>query len=164
MKQDLDSLKKEIQNSVERSGFALFHGCSRVLDDIHMVHWDVDRHPELEPFLAAARQVGVKMLVLHHREFTESNVDDAIERLDDCEMSMEDRHDLERRLEALRKYDGSTCAIELSFDYQDRVYMFDVRTDWYMDFIDALEEIEPYFDDEDEEDDDDTIGGYYSRN
>jgi hypothetical protein len=164
MPRELDALKTEIQAYLEENGFALFHGCSRMMDDLSMVHWDILKYPEYQPFLAAARQLGVKMIVLHHREFTEANIDDALQRLEDCDLPLEESRTLTRRLEDSRMYVGFTCALELSFDFQDRVYMFDLRADWYLDFLDAIEDIEPYFDDDDDEDDDGPIGGYYSRN
>ena len=69
------------------------------------------------------------------------------------------------RLRELRAYDGFTCAIELSFDENGRVFMFELRTDWYEEFSDLLDEIDsaiPHA--EDDEPDEGPIGGYFSKN
>jgi len=33
---------------------------------------------------------------------------------------------------------GSVCAIELSFDHEGRVFLFDLRTEWFDDFSEML--------------------------
>lgn len=164
MAHDLDALKTEIESQLEANGIVIFYGCSRAINDSHTVHWDVDRHPDYNDFVKAARQASVKMMVLHHREFGAGSVDDALERLEETDMSMDDRRVFERRLRDLRMYEGFTCALELSFDYQERVYLFELRTEWYLEFLDALEEIDVYYPGDDDDDDEDSIGGYYSRN
>ena len=64
----------------------------------------------------------------------------------------------------MRAYDGFTCAIELSFDFEGRAYIFDLRTEWYEEFNDMLDDIEAAIPDEDEDDDEGPIGGYFSKN
>lgn len=164
MTRDLNALKTEIESHLEANGLVVFHGCSRAMDDIHTIHWDVDRHPDYGPFVKAARDAGVKMIVFHHREFGVGYVDDALERLEESDMPAEERRPLEHRLRDLRMYAGFTCALELSFDYQERVYLFELRTEWYLEFLDTLEEIDVYFPGDDDEDEEGPIGGYYSRN
>jgi len=36
----------------------------------------------------------------------------------------------------LRAYEGFTCALELSFDLQARVYLFNLRAEWYEEYLD----------------------------
>jgi hypothetical protein len=64
----------------------------------------------------------------------------------------------------LRIYDGFVCAIELSFDHEGRVFLFDLRTDWYEEFSEVLDEIEMMDTGADDDDDDQTMGGYFSKN
>jgi hypothetical protein len=163
MKLDLDALKTEVLEHLESEGFVVFHGYSRLADTDSFVAWDTDRFPDYHRFVAAAKRAGVKLIIYHSREFTAAHLDEAADRLEESELSMDERRGIERRLKALKGYEGFTCALEISFDYESRVYLFSLRSDWYEDYLDLLEEIDAAIGDEDEEDDD-SIGGYYSRN
>ncbi len=163
MSQDLDALKTEVLETLEAEGFVVFHGFSRLADTDSFVAWDTDRQPDFRTFLNAAKRAGVNLVVFNYREFSHAHVDEAGERLEEGEFSPEEQRNLERRLRELREYEGFTCAVELSFDYQGRVYLFSVRAAWYEEFLDLLEEIDASLPDEDE-DMDDSMGGYYSRN
>jgi hypothetical protein len=66
-------------------------------------------------------------------------------------------------LNELRSYAGFTCALELSFDHEGRVYMFDLRTEWYEELSDMLEDLH-VMDTGSDDEDDDTMGGYFSKN
>ena len=58
-----------------------------------------------------------------------------------------------------------TCAIELSFDLQGRIYVFDLRTDWYEELTDLLDELHVLgAGDGDDEGDDTPMSGYFSKN
>jgi hypothetical protein len=114
-------------------------------------------------FVKAAQIAGVKLLVFHQREFSADQVDEALEQLAGCDMPREEHHELERRLNDMRVYDGFVCAIELSFDHDGRVFLFDLRTDWYEDLSDILDEIQ-ILDAESDNDDDTPITGYFSKN
>jgi hypothetical protein len=67
-------------------------------------------------------------------------------------------------LNDLRAYEGSVCAIELSFDHEGRVYLFDLRTEWFDEFSEMQDEIQLLVPDPDDGDDDSPISGYFSRN
>jgi hypothetical protein len=54
------------------------------------------------------------------------------------------------------------CAIELSFDLEGRVFLFDLRTDWYQAVTDVLDEIQVLTGNID--DDDSSLGNYFSKN
>jgi hypothetical protein len=66
-------------------------------------------------------------------------------------------------LSDMRAHEGSVCAIELSFDYEGRVFLFDLRTEWFEEFSDLLDEIQLLVA-EPNNDDESPIGGYFSRN
>lgn len=163
MSLNLDDLKAEVLQYLGAQGFVVFHGYSRLSDTDSFVAWDIDQQPDFHKFLDAAKQAGVKLIVYHHREFTRAHVDDATERLEGCDISAEEQRNMERRLREMRAYEGFTCALELSFDLEARVYLFNLRAEWYEEFLDLLEEIDAAAPD-DEDDDDDSMGGYYSRN
>lgn len=164
LKQNLDTLKTEIREHLEGRKLAIFHGYSRAMDSMPMVFWDTHRYPEYKQFLDTAEVAGVKMVVLHAREFSALLVDNALEQLEEGDFAPEDRRTIERRLRDLRAYDGFTCAIELSFDQSGRVYMFELRTEWYDEFSDLLDEIDSSLPEPEEDDDEGAMGGYFSKN
>jgi hypothetical protein len=163
MNLNLDTLRNEVLEYLEAEGFVVFHGYSRMADTDSFVAWDTDRLPDHKTFLAAAKNAGVKLIVYHYREFSSAHLDDASERLDDGELSAEERRTAERRIHELSAYEGFTCALELSFDYQGRVYLFSLRSEWYDDYLDLIEDLDAAVPGEDEGEDD-SMGGYYSRN
>lgn len=165
MKPNLDTLKSEIQDHLESEGFAVFHGYSRVMDSQPVVFWDTDNHPDYKMFSKTAKAAGAKLVVLNQREFTSDVIDDAIEQLNVSDLGTEDQRTIERRLKEMRAYDGFTCAIEISFDYGGRIYLFDIQTEWYQELSSLLEDLEFLESgDEDDEDGEDTISGYFSKN
>jgi hypothetical protein len=166
MKQNLDTLKTEILAALQQEGFIVFHGYSRMSDSgADAVYWDTIRYPDFRDFLAVASSTGVKLIAFHHREFKSEAVESAMDQLEESEVSPEERRSLERRLRNFLPYQGFTCALELSFDYRGRTYIYDLHTEWYLDFLETTEDIQRYAPDNDsEEDGDDPIGGYFSRN
>ena len=163
MKPNLDTLKTEIEQYLEESGLAVFYGYSRALESMPAVYWDCDQYPDYKLFVKAARTAEAKVIVFHQREFSADQVDDAIEQLAGCDMPREEYHELERRLNDMRVYDGFVCAVELSFDHEGRVFLFDLRTEWYEDLSDILDEIH-IMDAESDNDDDTPMSGYFSKN
>jgi len=155
-------MRAEIQEYLESRGLAVFHGFPRTFDDVAAVYWNTTAHGDYRAFIAAAEAAGVKLVTLYANEFNEALIDEAIEHLDDPGMPLEDRRALEKRLRQLRAYSGFTCQIELSFDLAPRVYVFDLRTEWFEELSDLLESIDDSF----EEDDlhEEPPSGYFSQN
>jgi hypothetical protein len=162
---NLDTLKEDILKSLAREHFIVFYGYARAMDDVPTVFWDIEHHPDHEEFLQTAKAVGATMIVFHQQEFSSAMVDDAVDRIGGGELAAEDYRLIEGRLEELRRYDGFTCSMELSFDYQGRVYLFELRSEWFEEYSEILDELEFGMPDEDGSDEDDhPIGGYFSRN
>jgi hypothetical protein len=162
MKPNLDVLKPEIEMYLEEMGLAVFFGYSRPLDAAPAVLWDCDQYPDYRLFVQSAQAAGARILVFHQREFFSEQVDDALERLNACQLPPQDSRHFEERLSELRAHEGSVCAIELSFDHEGRVFLFDLRTEWFDEFSDMLDEIQLLT--PDRHDDDSPISGYFSRN
>ena len=163
MKQNLDTLKSDIEAYLKQAGFVVFYGHSRGFDEGPEVDWDTQHHPDFKEFVEAAKQLGVKLMVLHHRQFNSAVLQRAVDQLDEMELEYDDRRRLENRLTDLKMFDGFTCAIELSFDYQDTLYMFELQTEWYEELNNILDELDLAGPGEDDREDD-PFGGYYSRN
>lgn len=161
MKLNLNTLKTEIEQYLEAQHFVVFYGYSP--EEAHATYWDTRRFPDYQMFLKAAEAAGVRMIVFNEREFAAEMIDDSLEHLHASNLDREQQRILEHRLKEMRVYDGFICALELSFDLNGRLYLFDLRTDWYEDVSDMLDEIDanPA---EGEEEDDGPIGGYFSNN
>ena len=161
MKPNLDTLKTEIEQYLEESGLAVFYGYSRALESTPSVYWDCDQYPDYRRFIQAARTVGARVMVFHQRTFMSEQVDEALEQLALCNLTREEYRETEQRLTEMRGYDGFVCGIELSFDHEGRVFLFDLRTEWYDELTEILDEIQVLGSDTD---DDPTMGGYFSKN
>jgi hypothetical protein len=160
---DLDTLKREILEYLDSSGFAVFHSHSGGLEGLPMVTWDTERYPDYQIFLDTAHKIECKMILFATRDFDETEIEEAIEQLDDCELPAEERRELERRVRAVRSYEGVTCSLELAFDHHARMYVYELRPDWYEEFLGVCDEITSHLPGEEEEDDG-SLGGFYSNN
>jgi len=160
---NLDTLHTEIQQYLEDSGLAIFHGHSRAMDETPAVYWDCQQYPDFKLFIQTAQAAGAKIVVFHQRRFDSGQVDDVLEQLAECDLPREEQREYNRRLTALRIYDGQVCAIELSFDHQGRTFLYDLRTEWYDELGDIVAEIDIMSAGAGGEDDE-PLGGYFSKN
>ncbi|MGO4885627.1 MAG: hypothetical protein ACLP59_33120 [Bryobacteraceae bacterium] len=161
---NLDTLKQEILEYLEQSEFAVFRTAPGGLEDLPTVLWDAERYPDYQMFLETARQTGAKMILFNSREFESPEIDEAIEELDDCDVTREERRELEVRLRDLRVHEGVTCSIELAFDHHARMYVYELRPDWYEEFLSIGEEIAVHLPTGSAGQEDDGSFGYFSNN
>jgi len=162
MKANLETLSTEIQSYLREHGIAIFHGFPRAFDDIPAVYWNTADNPDYRAFIAAAQSAGVKLVTVYANNFDESIIDDAIDRLNDPSIARDDRRAIEKRLRELRAYSGFICQIELSFDLAPRVYVFDLRTEWFDELNELLDAIDDAY--EESEPGDPSPGSYFSQN
>lgn len=162
MRANLDTLRSEIQEYLESRGIAVFHGTPRGAEDVGTVYWDTEHYPDYRTFIATAEAAGVRLVTLYANEFSDDIVDDALNRLQATIFPRDERRAMEQQLREVRGYGGFTCQIELSFDMARRVYIFDLRTDWYEDLSDLLDRIDDAYEQGDDEDP--LSGGYFSKN
>ena len=161
---NLDALKQEILLYLENSEFAVFRSSPGGLEGLPLVLWDVERYPDYQMFLDTARKIGAKMILFAARQFEANEIDEAIEELDECDLSREERRDLEARLRELRVHEGVTCALELAFDHHARMYVYEIRPDWYDEFLSIGDEIAVHLPSTETEQEDDGSFGYFSNN
>lgn len=162
MKLNLDSLRAEIESYLETRGLIVFHSHPRTGDTSSSVYWDTERYPDYKQFLSAAELSGTKMVAIHAREFNEDILDDALDHAASANLPRDERRAIELRLKEMRGYLGFTCQIELSFDLVPRVYVFDLRTEWFDDLNDLLDRVD---DAQHKHDGDSPMGGgYFSKN
>lgn len=161
---NLDTLKREILEYLDSSGFVVFHSHAGGLEGMSMVTWDTERYPDYRMFLDTAQKIGCKMILFASRDFDESEIEEALEQLDDSDLPAEERLELEGRVRAVRGYEGVTCALELAFDHHARMYVYELRPDWYEEFLGVCDEITSHLPIPEEEEDDGSLGGFYSNN
>jgi hypothetical protein len=164
MKQNLDELKTEMASYLQANGFAVFHGFSRNTDGGPEVEWDTMHYPDYKQFLHIAKELGIKLIVLHHRDFSSAIIDRAIDELAGSPMEYQEQRQVEQRLRELAMYDGFTCMVEMSFDFQDTIYLYELRTDWFNELNVILDELDLHSGMESDSEDEGPLGGYYSKN
>ena len=160
---NLDTLKAEIIEYLNAGGFVVFHSNPGGLEGLPIVVWNSEKYPDYQMFLEIAKSVEARLVLFATSEFALDEVDAALEELEGCDFARDERRDLERRLADLRAYDGFTCSLELAFDYQSRFYVYEVRPDWYEDFLSIGDEIDTHLPAE-AGDDSGALGGYFSNN
>lgn len=160
---NLDTLKREILDHLDSAGLAIFHSSPGGLDGLPMVLWDTEHYPDYQMFLEVARKSGIQIILFATREFERSDVDELLEQLDDCDCTREERRDYESRLRQMRIFEGVTCSLELAFDYQSRLYVYEVQPDWYDEFLGVEDEIVSRLAD-DEHDEGESLPGFFSKN
>ena len=162
MRPNLDSLTEEIQQYLDAEHFVTFRSESRFANELRIITWDTERIPDFRQFLDCAAKLGVRLVHFNQREFTSEIRQDALALLEDADLPNDEKRDLERRIEEYVIYEGFTDAIELTFDFDGRVYLFELETEWSEEWRTLLEEIEDALPDFDE--DAGPYGGYYSNN
>lgn len=165
MNQNLEKLRTEIEDYLATRDLAVFRGFVSDLHEQRLVFWDVDRTPDYKAFVACAERAGIRLVIYNSRDFRREMVDEALERLEESELPKDDIRPLERRLRELKPFDGFTCGLELAFELENRIYVFDLRTEWYGEFLDLLDQIDGMIETEGfGDEDDESLGGYFSRN
>lgn len=164
MKPNLDSLRSEIERYLTENGFLIFRGLSRGYDESPTAQWDSARHPDYREFLAIARHLDVKVVLLHATEFAAGLIDDVMDELE-SRFEYDEDGSIRRRLNELRVYEGFICALELSYEHDGTLYIYQVAAPWYEEFEDIQDELELIVpEDESGEDSAGGMPGYYSKN
>lgn len=164
MNLNLDSLKDEIAQYLEKEGFLTFHGWAPPLEPVREARWNTEAHNDFRDFLKVAREAGIRIIAFHAGRFSAEAVDEAIEQLEEADLSVEEMRRYERSLRELREYAGFTHEIELSFDYAGRTYVFELRTEWYEAFEDLTNELDLSVPDTEEDEEGGMDGGFFSNN
>jgi hypothetical protein len=161
---DLGTLKSEILDYLESSDFAVFRSHPGGLDGMSVIMWDTDAWPDYRAFLDTAKKTGEKLILFASRALTEEEIEEARDEIDSMDLEREERRDMERRLAAAKRHIGDTCSLELAFAHGGNQYVYELRPDWFDDFIDLCEEIDSAFaTDEGDDAGNDGLGGYYSN-
>jgi hypothetical protein len=163
---NLESLRTEILEHLATSDFAVFHSYPGGLEGFAVIMWDTEKYPDYRSFLETAQKLGQKLIMVASRELEEAEIAEAMEELEEADMTREERRDFETRMREARRHAGAVCALELAFDHGGHLYVYEVRPEWYEDFVDACDEIEALLPSIDgtEGGGHEGLGGFYSNN
>jgi hypothetical protein len=166
MPDNLEKIRIEIEDYLHANRFTIFRGVPRNVDDTRLVYWDVAQFPTPIDFLKTAEETGVRLLVLHSKRFDEASIEELETALEGLGLPREERRPIEKRIKDLNVYLGMTSEIEMSYAFDNQVYVYLVSSDWSDEYEDLYEELmltPPEFD-EDDEDEDPPMGGFFSKN
>jgi hypothetical protein len=162
---DLETLRGDVQAHLEQMGWPVFHGYHRMVDSLLQVNWDTERHPDFREFVTCAKNAGAKLIIFFYDSFSQDKIDHALDQLEVCDLTREEKRNYENRLKSLQAYEGFTSNLHLSFAMDGRLFVFELRTDWYEALEDILMELDAAAADmEDEGSDGPVGGGYFSNN
>ncbi|GEM_PF-2182539 len=164
MQDNLELAAREIEDYLHANRFIIFRGAARGMDDPRNVYWDVHQHPSAIDFLKTAEETGVRLLVLHTERFEESAIEELETALEGLGLPRNEQRPLEKRIKDLHVYVGKTVEIEMSFAFDNQVYIYSISSVWSDEYDDLYEELmltPPEFEDEE---DDAPMGGFFSKN
>jgi hypothetical protein len=164
MHENLDKLKTEIDQYLQANSFIVFHGQSRIHDDARIVFWDVAKYPDYADFLKTAESAGVRFVVMHTEIFDEATVEDLENGLESIELPRDERRSLDKRIQEFGAYTGLICEIELSYVFDNQIYLFSAQALWYHDYEDLYEELMLSGSGLDDDPGDTPMGGFFSKN
>lgn len=162
MRPNLDSLSEEILQYLRSENIIVFRSMSRAADQARFIDWDTEHEPDFRRFLECALSLGVRLIHFHNREFRSHHREEALEMLEDLGLSRDAKRELERRIRDLAIYEGFTCTVELTFDYENRIYLYELQTEWYEEWQDILDDLE--IDSDEDPGEASGFGGFYSKN
>ena len=165
MQDNLDKLKSEIERKLETDRFIVFRGLARSWEDSDIVYWQTEKYPDYNDFLQTAEAVGIRLIVLAITEFHESAGEDMEDRLETASFPRDERRAAEKSIKDLKTRVGAICTIELSYTFDNQIYMYEVKPPWfeeYEDMIDNLMMADGPF--QMDESDDTPMGGFFSKN
>jgi hypothetical protein len=176
---NLPVLREKIRQAIEEHGFARFDANYYTVLRKDAVEWDTDRNSDFQPFLAAAKTAGVKLITCWENELTELELAGAEAILDTADLPAEEDRELRRMLAGVRSHVGDLSCVGIGFTIDRIPYQFEVEPLWYREYMDEMEIVrmaatgpdwldeDPDDEDDDEDDDDGPFspgGRYFSNN
>lgn len=162
VKVNLESLRTEIEQYLADNNLVLFRSHPRLPSSSSgAVFWDTDHYPDFKQFIDTAIATGTSLVSLHATIFSDLDIEDLADQLEEAGLDPSERRQMETRLKELDAYTGFVCQIEISFDHGSRSYIYELLTDWYEDFQDLSDQLEESLDGMNR---DTPLSSYYSSN
>lgn len=161
---DLDRLRSEMMDYMRHSGVPIFYGRGSPEEDEY-TFWDSSAFPDWRQFVDVAKECGARLLVFSSETFADADLEQAFEKLGECDLNSEDRIDYMKQFEALRKHIGQTAWVRIAFEHGGRWLAYERTAPWYDDFRSAAEDLEAFLPfAEEEEEEGDSGREFFSRN
>src|SRR5208337_3381617 len=136
-----------IVGSAKEQGLLVFYGWAHDSNQ-KTVDWNEDHGANWEKFLECAKAAEAKLIYLNWAPLEEFQIDEALERLEECTASepearteidsLPSRHDIE----AYRDKVGVTAVLDLAFMSGDVVHTYRCFADWFQAFEDLTDALE----------------------
>lgn len=162
MEQNLDQAAAEIQKYLDAEHFIVFHSSGRQAGEGQGVHWDTEAEPDFRRYLECAQQVGVRLVHFCVKRYGAEQKEMALEMLEDADLPREEKRGLEKRIQAMTRFEGFVSALELSFDFEGRTYYYSLETEWHEEWESILDDLEDAT--APPEEGEHGYGGFYSNN
>ena len=161
---DLDRLRSEIMDYMRHTGLPVFYGLGDP-DEDEFTFWDTRAFPDWRQFVDVAKECGARLLLFSSGAFADAELEQAFEKLGECELNSEERFYYLKQFEALRKRVGQTAWVRVAFEHGGRWLAYERTAAWYEEFSSAVEDLEALLPiAEEEEEEGDTGRGFFSRN
>ncbi|MBZ5586438.1 MAG: hypothetical protein LAQ30_30480 [Acidobacteriia bacterium] len=157
-------MKRQALDYLASSEFAVFQSVPHSLEGLPLILWDVEREPDYRRFLEVAQKAGVKIVLFADARFEAADLDELEEHLEETDLDRDEQREYQARIRELRRHEGETCGIEMAFDYNSRIYVYETQPDWYDEFVTLEDEIMERISETEDDDSDDSLGGYFSKN
>ena len=95
--------------------------------------WDVEREANPEPFLAVAKQLGIRLVYIDGPLFSEELIQETLHRAESQD---------KRNIAGYETHLGLVRFVDVSFVYDEMFHRFQVVPNWYQAFLDFAEPIE----------------------
>jgi len=165
MKQELDSLKAEIDRLLEETGVVVFRCGPRFDDSLPgAIVWDSRNYPEPDGFIRGAQSLGVKIICCHHRTITADFMERLLSDLEGSDLPRDVKREHEREIRRLQAYEGFVSYIEVSYDFGGDTYFFICSAPWYQRLLEIMSEIDDSFDEDEGGEPGPPMGGFFSKN
>ncbi len=162
---DLDRLRSEMMDYMRDTGLPIFYGLGTPEEDDY-VFWDTAAFPDWRQFVDVAKESGARLLLFSSQALTDTDLEQAIEKLGECDLNREDRGFFMRQFEQLRKHVGQTAWVRIAFEHSSRWLAYERTVAWHEEFRSALDDLEAFLPvaEEEEEEEGDSGRGFFSRN
>jgi hypothetical protein len=148
---------------IRHVGLPVFHTYSP-LEDEGVMFWDNEAFPDWRQFVDVAKESGARLIVFASQQLDESDLEQAFEKLEECEMNSEERRSYATQFELLRKYVDQTSWIRLAFEHAGQWLACEFVAPWQDEYDSAMDDLDTFLPFQVDEEDEEPDRGLFSRN
>ncbi len=138
---DLADVEKDVFKLAKDAGLVPFRGLFEP-DDFRTIAWDTHGDPDPEAFMAVAKRLEVRVLIIYRAELEEQMIADALVTEDPGVdiLDLDERRAHNAAVGTLRSHIGQVGSLTLAFVLQDICYTFTLLVPWFEHFL-ALRQV-----------------------